>query len=66
MIGKKVKWWEEERAAAEARQLDLYDGLDDRAWDYLNARKQKKLQEGKTKFNEPHNKEAEKKILQLL
>jgi hypothetical protein len=43
MTGKKVKWWEEERAAAEARQLDPYDGLDDRAREYLNARKQKKL-----------------------
>ena len=50
---KKVKWREEKRAAAEAGRPNSYDGLDERSRDYLNARKPKKLNEGKTKFNEP-------------
>jgi len=40
---KKPKWRAEERATNEAGQPDPYDGIDERARDYLKARKPKKL-----------------------
>jgi hypothetical protein len=59
----KPRWWAEERARAKAGELDSYEGLDERANDFLKGRKPKKLKEGKKKFNEPKIKEAEKAIV---
>jgi hypothetical protein len=39
---KKAKWREEKRVAVEAGRPNPYDGLDERSWDYLYARKPKK------------------------
>jgi hypothetical protein len=61
--GKRPWWRAEERALAEARQEDPYFDCDERARDFLKGRVPKKLKEGKTKFNDPHIEEAEKRIL---
>ena len=41
----------------------MYQGFDERAWDFLYAHRPKKLKEGRTKFNEPWIEEAEKAII---
>jgi hypothetical protein len=61
--GHKPRWRAEERARVEAGEPDPYEGLDERAKDFLKGRKPKKLKEGKKKFNEPKIKEAEKAIV---
>jgi hypothetical protein len=66
MIGyasKRPRWRAEERALADAGQEDPYSDCDERARDFLKGHMPKKLKEGKTKFNDPHIEEAEKRIL---
>ena len=68
MIGyaaKMEKCRQEEREAAEARQPNPLQGIDERSRNYLYARKLKKLKEGRTKYNEMKVKEVEKRILEV-
>jgi hypothetical protein len=61
--GKKPGWRAKERARAEAGLPDPYEGFDERVQDFLYGRRLKKLKKGRTKFNEPKIKEAEKAII---
>ena len=56
---KKNKWQEEEREATVAGLENRFEGIDERARDYINAHQPKKLKEGRTKYNEPRTGEAE-------
>ena len=38
-------------------------GIDERGCDYFNARRPKRLKEGRTKYNEPNNKTVEKALI---
>ena len=60
---KKKKWREEEREATVARLENRFEGIDERERDYINARRPKKLKEGRTKYNEPNNKTVEKALI---
>jgi hypothetical protein len=43
---------------------DPYAGLDVRGWDYIYARKPKKLKDGATKFNEPNFEAVQKALIE--
>jgi hypothetical protein len=45
------------------RHENLLEGIDERSRDFFYARRPKKLKEGRTKYNEPQTKEAEKALL---
>ena len=59
---KKKKWREEEREATVAGLENRFKGIDERERGYINARRPKKLKEGRTKYNEPWTGEAEKAL----
>jgi hypothetical protein len=62
---RKVEKWRREREAAIATgQPDPYEGLDERGWRWLKARKPK-IVEGKSKFDRPETEAVAEKILQL-
>ena len=63
--GKRKKWRQEEREAAEARQENPLEGVDERGRDFLYACRPKKLKEGRTKFDEPQTEEADKALLAI-
>jgi len=66
MIGytaKRKKWRQEEREAAAAGLEDPFEGIPERGHDFFNARRPKKLKEGRKKYNEPRTEEAEKALL---
>ena len=60
---KRKKWRQEEREAAAAGLEDPFEGIDERGCDFLNARRPKKLKEGKKKYNEPRVEDVEKALL---
>jgi hypothetical protein len=43
----------------------LLEGIDERGHDFFYARRQKKLKEGRTKYNEPQTKEVKKALLAI-
>ena len=62
---RKIDQWRREREAAiAASQPDHYDGLDDRGWQWLEARKPK-IVEGKPKFDRPETEAVAERMLQL-
>ena len=62
---RKVNGWRREREAAiTASHLDLYEGLDDHGWQWLEARKSK-IVEGKPKFDRPETEAVAERMLQL-
>jgi hypothetical protein len=63
--GKRKKWRQEEREAAEAGKENPLEGIDERGRDFFYAHQPKKLKEGKTKYNEPQTKKAEKALLAI-
>jgi hypothetical protein len=63
--GKRKKWQQEEREAAEVEQESPLEGIDERGRDFFYARRPKKLKEGRTKYNEPQTEEAEKALLMI-
>jgi len=58
------QWRREREAAIAAGQTDPYEGLDDREWRWLEARKPK-IVEGKPKFDCPETEAVAEKMLQL-
>ena len=68
MIGytaKRKKWRKEEMEAAAAGLENPFEGVDERGCDYFNARRPKKLKEGRAKYNEPKAEEAEKALIAI-
>ena len=62
---RKIDQWRRQREAAiAAGQPDPYEGLDDREWRWLEARKQK-IVEGKPKFDRPETEVVAERMLQL-
>nr|AGT17032.1 hypothetical protein SHCRBa_089_D15_F_90 [Saccharum hybrid cultivar R570] len=61
--GKRNKWRQEEREAAEARLENPLEGIDKRGREFFYGRRPKKLKEGRTKYNEPQTEVAEKALL---
>ena len=64
-IGKLDQWRREREAAIAAGQQDPYDGLDERGWQWIQARKPK-IVEGKPKFDRSETEVVAEKILQLV
>ena len=62
--GKLDQWRREREAAIVAGQPDPYDGLDERGWKWIQARKTK-LVEGKLKFDQPETDMVAQKMLAL-
>jgi len=62
--GKLNQWRHEREAAIAAEQPNPYDGLDERGWQWIQARKPK-LVEGKPKFDQPENDMVAQKMLAL-
>ena len=61
----KIDQWRREREAAiAASQPDPYDGLDDRGWQWLEARKPK-IVEGKPKFDQLETEAVAERMLKL-
>ena len=60
---KRKKWRQEEREAAVAGLEDPFEGIDERGCDFFNARRPKKLKEGRTKYNVPKTEVAEKALI---
>jgi len=63
-IGKLDQWRREREAAIAAGQPDPYDSLDERGWQWIQARKPK-LVEGKLKFDQPETDTVAQKMLEL-
>jgi len=59
---KRKKWRQEEREAAAAGLEDPFEGIPERGHGFFNARRPKKLKEGRKKYNEPRTKEAKKAL----
>jgi hypothetical protein len=51
--GKRNKWRQEEREAAEAGLENPLEGIDEKGRDFFYGCLPKKLKEGRTKYNEP-------------
>ena len=58
------QWRHEREAAIAAEQPDPYEGLDERGWLWLKARKPK-IVEGKPKFDSPETEAVVDKMLEL-
>ena len=58
------QWRREREAAIAAGQPDPYEGLDERGWLWLEARKPK-IVEGKPKFDRPETEAVADKMLEL-
>ena len=63
-IGKLDQWRREREAAIAAGQPDPYDGLDERGWQWIQARKPKPVEE-KPKFDQPETDMVAQKMLEL-
>ena len=66
MIGyaaKRKKWWQEESEAAASGQENPLLGINKKGRDYFNARRPKRLKQGRTKYNEPKTEAAEKALI---
>ena len=63
-IGKLEQWRRQREAAIAAGQPDPYDGLDERGWQWIQARKPK-LVDGKPKFDQPETDTVAQKMLEL-
>ena len=62
---RKIDQWRREREAAiAAGKPDPYDGLDDRGWQWFEARKPKIVQ-GKPKFDQPETEAVAERMLKL-
>ena len=62
---RKIDQWRRQREAAiAAGQPDPYDGLDDRGWQWLEARKPK-IVAGKPKFDQPETEAVAERMLKL-
>ena len=58
------QWRREREAVIAAGQPDPYEGLDERGWQWLEARKPK-IVEGKPKFDRPETERWQKKNVNL-
>ena len=62
---KRKKWRKEEMEAAAAGLENPFEGINERGHDYFNARRPKKLKDGRARYNEPKADEAEKALIAI-